>query len=102
MLLADMGAQLVRVACAPGARVWSWDDVGGNILHRSRTVNCLNLKDEDDRERLLALIEGFRPGVMERLGLCPDACLARNPAHVFGRMTGWGQSGPLAMRAGHC
>lgn len=108
MLLADMGAEIVRVARPPSAGAGAWDDVGGDILHRSRAVTYLNLKDAGDRESLLsliknadALIEGYRPGVMERLGLGPDACLARNPAFVFGRMTGWGQSGPLALRAGH-
>ncbi|OYX64522.1 MAG: carnitine dehydratase [Novosphingobium sp. 32-60-15] len=108
MLLADMGAEIVRVARPPSAGAGAWDDVGGDILHRSRTVTYLNLKDADDREHLLtligkadALIEGYRPGVMERLGLGPDICLARNPALVFGRMTGWGQTGPLALRAGH-
>lgn len=108
MLLADMGAQIVRVARPPSAGASAWDDVGGDVLHRSRAVTYLNLKDDGHREQLLALIgaadaliEGYRPGVMERLGLGPDVCLARNPALVFGRMTGWGQTGPLALRAGH-
>ncbi len=108
MLLADLGADIVRIARAPGAGAGAWDDVGGDVLHRSRDVAYLNLKDPGDREQLLqlvehadALIEGFRPGVMERLGIGPDVCLARNPRLVFGRMTGWGQSGPLALRAGH-
>ncbi|CAH0495418.1 CaiB/BaiF CoA-transferase family protein [Novosphingobium sp. CECT 9465] len=108
MLLADMGADIVRVARPPSAGAGAWDDVGGDILHRSRAVTFLNLKDEGDRAALMdlietadALIEGYRPGVMERLGLGPEDCLARNPALVFGRMTGWGQSGPLALRAGH-
>jgi alpha-methylacyl-CoA racemase len=108
MLLADMGAEIVRVARPPSAGAGAWDDVGGDILHRSRDLVYLNLKDESDREKLLALIEradalieGYRPGVMERLGLGPDACMAHNPALVFGRMTGWGQGGPLALRAGH-
>jgi len=108
MLLADMGAEIVRVARPPGAGAGAWDDVGGDVLHRSRSVVYLNLKDHADREQLLtligradALIEGFRPGVMERLGLGPDVCLDRNPALVYARMTGWGQTGPLALRAGH-
>ena len=108
MILADMGADIIRVARAASAGAGAWEDVGGDILHRSRDLLHLNLKDADDRESLFALIdradaliEGFRPGVMERLGLGPDACLARNPRLVFGRMTGWGQSGPLAQRAGH-
>lgn len=108
MLLADMGAEIIRVARPPSAGASDWDDVGGDILHRSRTVIHLDLKRDDDRAQLLdlidradGLIEGYRPGVMERLGIGPDICLARNPRLVFGRMTGWGQSGPLAMRAGH-
>lgn len=108
MLLADMGAEIVRVARPPSAGAGDWEDVGGDILHRSRTVTYLDLKQESDRAQLLdliasadGLIEGYRPGVMERLGVGPDICLARNPRLVFGRMTGWGQSGPLAMRAGH-
>ena len=82
--------------------------MGRAILHRSRDVVYLNLKDEGDSEQLLelincadALIEGFRPGVMERLGLGPDVCLARNQRLAYGRMTGWGQSGPLSRLAGH-
>ena len=108
MLLADMGAEIIRVARPPSAGAGDWDDVGGDILHRSRTVIHLDLKRDDDRAQLLdlidradGLIEGYRPGVIERLGIGPDLCLARNPRLVFGRMTGWGQSGPLAMRAGH-
>jgi alpha-methylacyl-CoA racemase len=108
MLLADMGAEIVRIARPPSAGTGAWDDVGGDILHRSRDVAYLNLKNSGDREQLLrlidgadALIEGYRPGVMERLGIGPDVCLPRNPKLVFGRMTGWGQSGPLALRAGH-
>ncbi|HKR17960.1 CaiB/BaiF CoA-transferase family protein [Rhizorhapis sp.] len=109
MLLADMGADVIRVARPPaGGVAGAWDDVGGDVLHRSRDVAYLNLKDQGDRESLLdlvehadALIEGFRPGVMERLGVGPEVCLSRNPRLVFGRMTGWGQTGPLSMRAGH-
>ncbi|WP_404476618.1 CaiB/BaiF CoA transferase family protein [Novosphingobium sp. BL-52-GroH] len=108
MLLADMGADIVRVARPPSAGVGDWEDVGGDILHRSRAVVHLDLKQDADRARLLdlveradGLIEGYRPGVMERLGVGPDACLARNPRLVFARMTGWGQTGPLALRAGH-
>lgn len=107
MLLADLGADIVRVARPPGAAV-AWEDVGGDVLHRSRGAIHLNLKDPADRARLLdlveradALVEGYRPGVMERLGIGPDVCLERNPKLVFGRMTGWGQTGPLALRAGH-
>ena len=108
MIMADMGADIVRVGrrVAPGKQVWG--DVGGTVLHRSRNQVALDLKDPADRNALLnlidradGLIEGFRPGVMERLGLGPEVCLARNPKLVFGRMTGWGQTGPMAMRAGH-
>src|SRR5690606_14584079 len=103
MLLADMGAEIVRIARPPSAGAGDWEDVGGDILHRSRAVVYLDLKKDADREQLLdlveradGLIEGYRPGVMERLGVGPDVCLARNPRFIFGRMTGWGQSGPLA------
>lgn len=105
MILADMGADIVRLARKGGG---AGDDLGGSVLHRSRTVVPVDLKDAADRDAVLdliagadAVVEGFRPGVMERLGLGPDVCLARNPALVFGRMTGWGQTGPLALRAGH-
>ena len=108
MLLADMGAEIVRIGRASSAGPATWDDVGATILHRSRKAVHLNLKNIAERELLLQLIEradglleGYRPGVMERLGLGPDLCLARNPRLVFGRMTGWGQAGPLALRAGH-
>ena len=107
MILADLGCDVVRVARrVDAAKVW--DDVGGAVLHRNRGHVEADLKSADDRAKVLdlvaeadALIEGFRPGVMERLGLGPDECLARNPELAFVRMTGWGQSGPLAPRAGH-
>lgn len=106
MMLADMGADILRVA-RPGGQS-AYEDAGEGILHRSRTGITLDLKRPDDRDSVLALIEqadilieGFRPGVMERLGLGPDVCLSRNPALVYGRMTGWGQIGDLAPRAGH-
>lgn len=106
MLLADMGADIVRIARA-GGQV-AYEDLGEAILHRGRCGVELDLKQAGDREAALALVdkadivmEGFRPGVMERLGLGPDICLERNPALVYGRMTGWGQSGPLSPRAGH-
>jgi len=104
MLLADMGADVVRVERPGGAEQLKPSD----ILVRGRSVIELNLKDPADKAALLALlrsssvlIEGFRPGVMERLGLGPDACLQVNPGLVYARMTGWGQHGPLAARAGH-
>lgn len=106
MMLADMGADVIRIARAGGQA--AYDNLGERILHRGRAGLVLNLKDTDDRDTALALvdkadalIEGFRPGVMERLGLGPDICLERNPRLVYGRMTGWGQTGPNAHRAGH-
>ena len=108
MVLADLGAEIIRIARPPGAGPNAWDDTGGDILHRNRDVAYLDLKNAQDRDSLLSLLEqadglleGFRPGVMERLRLGPDVCLERNPRLVYGRMTGWGQSGPLALRAGH-
>ncbi len=103
MLLADMGADVVRID-RPGAAERDKRDVIG----RGRRNLVLDLKQRDGLEVALqlldaadALIEGFRPGVMERLGLGPEAVLARNPRLVYGRVTGWGQSGPLAQAAGH-
>lgn len=103
LLLADLGADVVRVQRAgqlPGG-------ADGPQL-RGRTVVEANLKDPADIEQVYGLIEkadvlieGFRPGVAERLGLGPDTALARNPRLVYGRMTGWGQHGPMADRAGH-
>lgn len=104
MLLADLGAEIVRVDRIDPAPV----KFRSNVLNRNRPSISLDLKHPDGKEAALrlvesadALIEGFRPGVMERLGLGPDVCLARNPRIVYGRMTGWGQEGPLAMAAGH-
>jgi len=107
MVLADLGASVVRVARAPGAgQVWA--DTGGAVLNRNRPHVHLDLKDPAGREAALALIdradaliEGFRPGVTERLGLGPEVRQARNPRLVYARMTGWGQTGPRADRAGH-
>jgi alpha-methylacyl-CoA racemase len=102
MLLADQGAQVVRIA-RPGTVVRPTD-----VLARGRVTVELDLRQPEGVAAVLefldtadALIEGFRPGVMERLGLGPDVCLARRPALVYGRMTGWGQQGPLAQAAGH-
>lgn len=85
-----------------------FSDVGGEVLHRGRAAVGVNLKDPDDLARVLdligstdALIEGFRPGVMERLGLGPDVCSGLNPKLVYGRITGWGQTGPMARQVGH-
>jgi len=108
MLLADMGAQVTLVERAGGK---SGDplDLGANaIVNRGKRSIALDLKDPGAIEAVLqligqadVLIEGMRPGVMERLGLGPDVCLARNPKLVYGRMTGWGQHGPMAQAAGH-
>jgi alpha-methylacyl-CoA racemase len=102
MLLADMGAEVVRLE-RPATAAADWD-----ALHRGRHRVTVDLKDPGDRDLVLrlceaadALIEGFRPGVMERLGLGPEEVLARNPRLVYGRMTGYGQDGPLAAVAGH-
>lgn len=107
MMLADMGADVVRIA-RPGQKPLFGIDQKFNLYDRSRASVTLNLRDTDDHAQACALadraeilIEGFRPGVMERLGLGPDALLRRNPRLVFGRMTGWGQEGPLKDRAGH-
>jgi alpha-methylacyl-CoA racemase len=103
MLLSDMGAEVVRID-RYGAQGGSKFD----ITSRGRRSVALNLKTPEGVETALeliskadALLEGFRPGVMERLGLGPDVCLARNEKLVYGRMTGWGQTGPLAHAAGH-
>ena len=106
MMLSDMGAEVIRV-----------DRVGGSgnpvasqsgPMERGKRTVAFNLKQPEGVEAVLRLVEasdglfeGFRAGVAERLGVGPDACLARNPKLVYGRMTGWGQSGPLAERAGH-
>lgn len=102
MLLADMGAEVVRIA-RPGHVEM---ERGATIRGRSHLV--LDLRNRADQLQALELlgaadilIEGFRPGVMERLGLGPEIALARNPRLVYGRMTGWGQSGPRAPTAGH-
>jgi alpha-methylacyl-CoA racemase len=107
MLLSDMGADIVRI---DRAQQVTGDFSKPNLepLYRGRRSIGVDLKNADGVEAVLrlvenadALIEGFRPGVTERLGLGPDACLARNPRLVYGRMTGWGQDGPLAQAAGH-
>lgn len=109
MLLADLGAEVLRIERkANGRATAELFDPKIDILNRSRQVITLDLKQPAAIETALRLIEqadvlveGFRPGVMERLGLGPDTCLARNPKLVYGRMTGWGQTGPLADAAGH-
>jgi alpha-methylacyl-CoA racemase len=111
MLLADLGAEVLRIerkASATGRPTADLFDPKIDVLNRSRRVLALDLKKPEAIEtalRLIAqadvLVEGFRPGVMERLGLGPDVCLARNPRLVYGRMTGWGQHGAWAHAAGH-
>jgi alpha-methylacyl-CoA racemase len=103
MMLSDMGADVVRIERADGDPGLPLDPT-----HRGRFMLLLDLKQSDDletcraaMERADVLIEGYRPGVMERLGLGPDEALRRNPQLVYGRMTGWGQTGPMAQMAGH-
>jgi len=107
MMLADMGAEVVRIE-RPAAPSVTGAAGRFDVTARSRRVLALDLKNPVAVGAVLALIdradvliEGFRPGVMERLGLGPDVCMARRPSLVYGRMTGWGQSGPLAQAAGH-
>ena len=113
MMLADMGAEVILVerktANANAPAVTAEGDVSKfSFFNRGKKSIAVNLKDAEGVELVLkeveeadVLIEGFRPGVMERLGLAPEVCLQRNPKLVFGRMTGWGQTGPLAQAAGH-
>ena len=103
MVLADLGADVVRVD-----RAAEVDVAGPPLLGRGRRSVAVDLKHPDGLDVLLRLadeadilLEGFRPGVAERLGFGPDVCLGRNPALVYGRMTGWGQTGPWAAMAGH-
>jgi alpha-methylacyl-CoA racemase len=103
MMLSDMGAEVIRIdRPAPGA------PAPKDVLVRNRRSLAVDLKSEAGRETVLrlcegadAIFEGFRPGVTERLGLGPEDCMARNPKLVYGRMTGWGQEGPMAQAAGH-
>ena len=104
MMLSDMGAEVIRV----DRLAHKGSGHRANVLNRGRRSIAVDLKNPDGVAAVQQLIdgadvviEGFRPGVMERLGLGPDTCLARNPRLIFGRMTGWGQSGPLAAAAGH-
>ena len=98
MLLADMGAEVVQVERQ------AMDFAIPDCNRRGKKSIVLNLKDPGDIEHLLLLVEkadvlfeGYRPGVMERLGIGPEVCHARNPKLIYGRMTGWGQTGPMAM-----
>jgi len=116
MMLSDMGADVIRIDRAANVPTGSPDETPSgpfpgpsyDILARGRRSVGVDLKHPDGVEAVLrlvegadGLVEGFRPGVMERLGLGPDECLARNPRLVYGRMTGWGQEGPYAAMAGH-
>lgn len=108
MMLADMGAEVLRIDRAQNVRGWDPSRPSLDLLNRGRRNVGVDLKQPDGIDLVLrlaaqadALIEGFRPGVMERLGLGPEACFTRNPRLVYGRMTGWGQEGPLAEAAGH-
>ncbi len=108
MLLADMGADVLVIDRPAAADLGLKRARRHDVMMRGKRSVTLDLKKDPARDAALeligradVLIEGFRPGVMERLGLGPDAALARNPRLVYGRMTGWGQDGPLAPRAGH-
>lgn len=109
MLLSDMGAEVIRIDRKGRTDAGAFDALkNGGFLNRGRRSLALDLKKPEAVSTLLdlvnkadALLEGFRPGVMERLGLGPEVCLERNPGLVYGRITGWGQSGPLAHAAGH-
>lgn len=108
MLLSDMGAEVLRIDRMSDAELGVAMEPRLNILNRGRRSVALDLKRPEGigaamrlLEKADALIEGFRPGVMERMGLGPDQVLARNSKMVYGRMTGWGQEGPLALAAGH-
>jgi alpha-methylacyl-CoA racemase len=108
MLLADLGADVVRIDRAPSDGGAPAGDPRGAVMERGKRSVALDLKDPGDLETARTLIDGadvlidpYRPGVAERLGLAPDACLERNPRLIYVRMTGWGQDGPLARAAGH-
>src|ERR1700737_3925492 len=108
MLLADLGATVLRIDRPEPSDLGIARPLRYDLLLRGRRSLALDLKHPEGKalalrliERADALIEGFRPGVTERLGLGPDDCLARNPRLVYGRVTGWGQDGPLAQAAGH-
>lgn len=106
MMLADHGAEVIRISRPGQAAIAGSDE--RDFLLRSRRSIAIDLKSPDGLDvakalcrRSDALIEGFRPGVMERIGLGPDELMRDNPRLVYGRMTGWGQDGPLASTAGH-
>ena len=108
MMLADMGAEIIRIDRAGSVRGGDPASPPAVVNARGRRSIGVDLKSEAGRDLVLRLVEdadvvfeGFRPGVAERLGVGPEDCLARNPAIVYGRMTGWGQDGPYASTAGH-
>jgi alpha-methylacyl-CoA racemase len=108
MMLADMGADVIRVDRSQAVRGGDPDAPPADLLNRGRRSIGVDLKNPEGVATVLdivagadALLEGFRPGVADRLGIGPDECLARNPRLVYGRMTGWGQDGPYAPTAGH-
>ena len=112
MMFADMGANVILVERKPSAKVAGAKEQieprHFEICHRNKRSIALDLKHPDSISTILAMLkkvdivlEGFRPGVMERLGLGPEACFAKNQALIYGRMTGWGQTGPMAQMAGH-
>ena len=108
MMLADMGADVIRVERSAAVRGGDPDVPPADVMLRGRRSIGIDMKSPDGLEAVMkliesadGLIEGFRPGVTERLGVGPDDCLARNPRLVYGRMTGWGQEGPYAHAAGH-
>lgn len=107
ILLADLGADVVRVD-RPGGGGITLVPRAEDLLNRGKRSIAVDLSQPGGAETVLSLVdhadilfEGFRPGVAERLGIGPDPCLARRPQIVYGRMTGWGQDGPLASTAGH-
>jgi alpha-methylacyl-CoA racemase len=108
MMFADMGAEVIRVERPGGQWLTAGGDPKYDVHNRGKSSICINMKSSEGIacvKKLIssadALIEGYRPGVMEKLGLGPDECLDVNPKLVYGRMTGWGQTGPLAQAAGH-
>lgn len=108
MLLSDLGADVVQINRETSTTDSNLFAANKNIPNRGRHLIALDIRSPEGRENALrlvdqadVLIEGYRPGVMERLGFGPEVCHARNPRLIYGRMTGWGQTGPLAQTAGH-
>jgi alpha-methylacyl-CoA racemase len=108
MVFSDLGAEVVQINRETSTTDSNLFAANKNIPNRGRQLIALDIRSAEGRENALrlvdqadVLIEGFRPGVMERLGLGPEVCHARNPRLIYGRMTGWGQNGTLAQTAGH-